>query len=540
MWPFSKTSNSAPLNVAGIIYRMDGSPSVNYMYRSVDDFTKTFEPVATLSKTTIDVIRDLFQKYMNASPHMAADYSAIPDNDKKTLEKILTAYYDHLDQSRKTAAGESIVGINIIKTQQNIRDILIELRKPSATAVAAASVAKQEKLTCKTSIGKLKEIPDDKRILMILELLWLFSNPDKISTSEECIWAQKIGELSTMRMSDVLKKLTTDVKKIDTTNGDTRDSGMAIKERVEQLLQIYGISKMMKESEVAAPVAVVTTAKAATTAEPTTAEPTTGGGRMSTTLDIALGYAIHPLFDFIKSKYNPIYSFLESCFKKSRVKKHKILPRLLTLLHISNYFLSSQHHQDKSLSYGMYRIRSVHKDLVQFIRSHLTCSASHIEKMSATKQKTFLEILHKIFPIRISSLPKQRSVSPVVVDNEIPTVRFMTLDGNLTIPPFELFYKKGTESEKEACYQSMTNFFTKDDIYMVYSISEEIPMNLYEIDYSEIDTSDRTISIKTPITYFSTHHNTHFQDFATVNEHAIYTNTELALSIFISLKVSTK
>ena len=534
MWPFSKTSNSAPLNVAGIIYRMDGSPRVNYMYRSEDDFTKTFEPVAILSKTSIDVIRDLFQKYMNASPHMATDYSAIPDNDKKTLHDILSAYYDHLDQSRKTAAGESIVGINIIKTQKNIQDILVELRKPSTTSVAAAAAAKQEKLTCKTSIAKLKTIPDDKRILMILELLWLFSNPDKISTSEECIWAEKIGELSTMRMSDVLTKLTTDVKKIDTSNGDTRDAGIAIKERVEQLLQIYGISKIMKESEKTTQVAVPVADAPVT--ETTKQE----GGRMSTTLDIALGYAIHPLFDFITSKYDPIYGFLESCFKKSHVKKHKILPHLITLLHISNYFLSSQHRQDKSLSYGMYRIRSVPKDLVQFITSHLTCSASHIEKMSATKQKTFLEILHTIFPIRISSLPKQKSVSPFVVDKEIPTVRFMTLNGNLTIPPFELFYKKGAEFEKEACYQSMTNFFTKDDIYMVYSPSEEIPMNLYEIDYSEIDTSDRTISIKTPVTYFSTHHHTHFQDFATVNEHAIYTNTELALSIFISLKVSTK
>ena len=85
----------------------------------------------------------------------------------------------------------------------------------------------------------------------------------------------------------------------------------------------------------------------------------------------------------------------------------------------------------------------------------------------------------------------------------------------------------------------MTNFFTEDDIYMVYSPSEEIPMNLYEINFSDIDTTEQNISIKMPTTYFSTHHNVHFQDFATIDEHAIYTNTELVLSIFISLKVST-
>ena len=36
-----------PINVGGIIYRMDGSQSVNYMYRSIHDFVKSFEPIST-------------------------------------------------------------------------------------------------------------------------------------------------------------------------------------------------------------------------------------------------------------------------------------------------------------------------------------------------------------------------------------------------------------------------------------------------------------------------------------------------------------
>ena len=519
---------TTPIDVGGIIYRMDGSQSVNYMYRSKYDFVKTFEPTFKKTGIPLPTIQKLFQKYMNASPHMATDYTTIPNTDKDMLNTILNTYLVQLDYSSKAVGGDSIIGINIIRTYHNIKEILAKLNSsPEAIAENLPSI-------CKSNKDALKKIPSDIRTLMILELLWLLSHPDRISTAEECTWAEKVAELPTMRLTDVTKKLTQDVKNIDELSKgvSSKDAGIAIRERVEQLLQVYGISNMMKESE--KPVTTESTATATATAAKQE-----GGDRMSTKFDIALGYAMNPLFNFIKSKYEPIYGFLESCFKKSHAKKHKILPRLLTLLHISNYFLSSQHRQDKSLYYGIYRIRSVHKDLVQFITSHLTCSASHIEKMKSTKQKTFLEILNKIFPIRISSLPKQKSVSPFVVNKEIPTVRFMTLDGNLTIPPFELFYKKGTESEKEACYQSMTNFFTKDDIYMVYSPSEEIPMNLYEIDFSEIDTSDQTISIKTPVTYFSTHRNTHFQDFGTINEHAIYTNAELALSIFISLKVST-
>ena len=541
MWPFTQTDKTAiPLNIGGIYYKMDGSPAVNYMYRGSEDFRKTFEPIAKRIGSTLPEIQSLFEKYMNALPHMTANYREIPEKDKKRLIKILEAYLIDLEYSIKIM-DKYIVGTHFTETQRNIENIIAELKSPPTTTAATTATANVKKESCEVAKSKLQEITPETRTLMILELLWLLSHPDKITTTDECTWAEKVSELSTMRLQDVTKKLTQDVK-----NG-TGD-GNNIKMRVEQLLQVYGINQMMEKSEEVEP------------AKPTNEEieendpvvndendevdyeefgATEGGGRTSTKFDIALGYAMIPLFNFIKSKYDPIYGLLESCYKKSRVKKHKILPRLLTLLHISNYFLSSQH-QDKSLSYGIYRIRSVHKDLVQFITSHLTCSSYRIEKMSSTKQKKFLEILHTIFPIRISSLPKQKSVSPLVVDKEIPTVRFMTLDGNLTSPPFELFYKKGTESEKEACYQSMTNFFTKNDIYMIYSLSEEIPMNLYEINFSEIDTTDKTISIKTPITYFSTPRNTHIQDFASVSEHAIYTNAELALSIFISLKVSTK
>jgi hypothetical protein len=508
------------IDVGGIIYRMDGTPSVNYMYRSIDDFVKTFEPISKKTGIPLPTIQKLFQKYMNASPYMKSDYSAIRKKDKDMIRDILLEYLVQLQRSKDAVGGNSIIAINFDRTYLNIKEILAKLDGPQDDSNVP--------LTCKENRKVLKDISPDTRRLMILELSWLLSHPKKIKSKEECMWAEKVAELSTIRLRDLTKnmeniqQLSEDVAKMDEND--------AVRQRIEQLLRVYGITKIMKETA---------TAEKSTTEQATTEQATTeqaGGNIMSTKFITALDYAINPLFDFIKSKYSPIYGFLETCFKKSHAKKHKILPQLLTLLHISNYFLSS--HKDKSLSRGIYRIRSVHKDLVQFITSHLKCSATHINKMTTKKQKTFLDTLHGLFPIRVSSLPKQKTVSPFVVDTEIPTVRFMTLDGNLTIPPFESFYKKGTESEKESYYQSMTNYFTAGDIYMVYSPSEEIPMNLYEIDISEIDTSDKTISIKTPITYFS-NRGTHLQDFATVDEHAIYTNTEMVLSIFISLKLPT-
>jgi hypothetical protein len=512
-----------PIDVGGIIYRMDGSPSVNYMYRSIHDFVKTFEPISKKTGIPLPTIQKLFQKYMNASPYMEGDYSAIRQKDKDLLRTILLAYLEKLKDS-KDALGNSIISIMIDRTYLNIKEILSKLDSP-------VDDTKLQPI-CKANKDLVKALTPDIRTLMILELSWLLSHPNKIKSQEECLWAEKVAELSSIRLRDLTKKLTKQKENIQelSENVSKMDQNDEMRHRIEQLLKVYGISKMMKETDSTSETEEKSTEEKSIT-------PQNGGNRISTKFSIALDCAIHPLFDFIKSKYNPIYGFLESCFRKSHVKKQKILPQLLTLLHISNYFMSSQHHLDKSLTHGIYRIRSVQKQLVQFITSHLQCSTSHINKMTSKKQKDFLNTLHNLFPLRISSLPKQKSVSPLVVNTDIPTVRFMTLNGNITIPPFELFYKKGTETEKEACYQSMTDFFTEDDIYMVYSLSEEIPMNLYEIHFSEIDTSNQTISIKKPITYFSTHHNIHFQDFATIDEHAIYTNTELVLSIFISLKL---
>jgi hypothetical protein len=158
-----------------------------------------------------------------------------------------------------------------------------------------------------------------------------------------------------------------------------------------------------------------------------------------------------------------------------------------------------------------------------------------MKKMKPNKRKKCLESIHQLSPIRVSSLPKRNAIPPIKKESPLPTVQYITLDGNLTIPSFERFYRKASESEKENTFQAITDFFTKDDIYMVYAPPEEIPMNLYEIDYSTVDTKDTHIPIIKHDSYFTSHSHD-LQSFAPLVENAIYTNGELVLSIFISLK----
>jgi hypothetical protein len=294
-------------------------------------------------------------------------------------------------------------------------------------------------------------------------------------------------------------------------NEQNEQSGGAMNSRIKALLTVLHVAEMGKK--------------------PFTQ---TGGGSTSDDFhDILikeLSLALLPLFDSIKSMYQPVYGMLESCMIRSRIKKRKILEPLLVLLHISNYFVGS-----RKDSYGIYRIRNTNKLLTPFITAQLQCTAARMKKMKPNKRKKCLESIHQLSPIRVSSLPKRNAVPSIKKESPLPTVQYITLNGNLTIPPFERFYRKGSESEKESTFQAITDFFTKDDIYMVYAPPEEIPMNLYEIDYSTVDTKDNHIPIIKHDSYFTSHSHD-LQSFAPLVENAIYTNGELVLSIFIALK----
>jgi hypothetical protein len=155
--------------------------------------------------------------------------------------------------------------------------------------------------------------------------------------------------------------------------------------------------------------------------------------------------------------------------------------------------------------------------------------------MKPAARRKYHDVQKELSPISPTSLPKRKAVASSKKGVILPVVQFVTLDGNLTIPPYEQFYRKGSESEKEQFYQVMTDFFTKDNIYMIYSQSDEVPLNFYDISLPSIDTADSHI----PVTDYHPKRiiqNHVLQDFCTFVDHATYTNAELVLSIFIALK----
>jgi hypothetical protein len=516
------------INVGGIQYTLNSEKQgINYLFRSYPDFITTFQNVAERSNVPLPLIQKLFQKYMRVEPFRTQDFGAIPANDKIKLKKIFDAYLQYLKNS-KEMSGNSIVSIMIDRTYYNIKEILESINKgPEDFSKMSVSCQESKKI--------LIDLDDNRRKQMILEFAWLLQHPDKIHSKEGCDWAEMVSQLADIQLTDMTSQLPkqntkkqpqaaqkeADEKEADEKEDEAdiiqyqktaiKQEGGGMSSRIKALLTVLHVAKMGKK-------------------------PFTQIGGGSTTDDFydvlhkKLSLALLPLFDFIKSMYQPVYGMLESCMIRSHVKKRKILEPLLVLLHISNHFAAS-----RKDSYGIYRIRNGRKDLVHFITTQLQCSAARIKKMKPIKRKKCLESIKQLFPIIVTSLPKRKVVSSIKKAPPLPTVQYITLDGNLTIPPFERFYRKGSESEKESTFQAMTDFFTKDDIYMVYSPSEEIPMKLYEIDFSSVDTMDTYIPVITHDSYFTSHPHD-LQQFAPLVENAIYTNAELVLSIFIALK----
>ena len=508
------------INVGGIQYTLNyEKQGINYLFRSYNDFITTFDNIADRSKVPLPRIQELFLTYMRVEPFVKQDFGAIPSMDKQDLNKIFEAYLEYLKNSKENS-GNSIVSIMIDRTYYNIKAIL------EALGGRGEDFSKMS-VTCKQSKEKLGKIDKIMKQRMITEFTWLLQNPRKITSEDECKWADMIAELADIKirsMMDQLPQHNQKPKEQDEKKGNEDEkeeqeeqeekqiqAGGAMNSRIKALLTVLHVAEMGKK--------------------PFTQ---TGGGSATDdfydVLTKELSLALLPLFDYIKSMYQPVYGMLESCMIRSHVKKRKIVEPLLVLLHISNYFVGS-----RKDSYGIYRIRNTNKLLTPFITAQLECSMTRMKKMSSVKRKKCLETIQQLSPIRVSSLPKRNAIPSMKKASPLPTVQYITLDGNLTIPPFERFYRKGSESEKENTFQAITDFFTKDDIYMAYSPSEEIPMNLYEIDYSTVDTKDTHIPIIKHDSYFTSHPHD-LQSFAPLVENAIYTNAELVLSIFIALK----
>ena len=253
---------------------------------------------------------------------------------------------------------------------------------------------------------------------------------------------------------------------------------------------------------------------------PQTVNLSSGGGSKLTMFNKSLDSAMSPIFDHFKSLYDPIYSFLQksvTAYTKgdSHNTKTNVIPLLLTLHHICSNIRE----------HGMYRITNINNDILLFVNHIIT----HTEKNTNKKINKQLLTLPKVY---LSTLFNKTSTYKP--PTSIPYVQLFTYENNLNIQQNDL--TKNTEINNE-----LKSFFNKKDVYILNSqssqLNKNIPITLYEIDFSKIDMYTPNIKIKKlENNFLNTKTPDLFLDNLISLKNVTFNNAELALSIFIAFK----
>lgn len=473
------------IDVAGFRYKFNANTSrhVDMSFRSRNDYIKDFgnDP---------DTLR-ILKTYM--SPGIQSlDKLQYPGDDKQKLIAILKKRSSNLRNSNEfnsTTLKNNEFRNSHSKIDDLVRDIELSKNETKNTNINPL------KVTCDDNKKALHTLEQDKIFELILELSWMLLHPDKINEEIACDWAALIKKLDTLTIGHLVK-LNTSLpqgaqpinaftsknlrKKVDDIIAiDEPPAADVTKERIEALLSIFTANKELRKSLRDKPTKV-------------------SGG--SSHLDKPIATAMIPLFDYFKDVYDPIYSFLEKGVDSYKKTPTSIV-LLLKLLHICNHIPISKH--------GIYRIIHIDKSVLSFINHMLTATTKKLHNKPALRNK-FNKQLSKLPNVRLSTL-----------------LHSYVRKNHNAIPPLKFLTYKNVEF-----IDTIPDYFNKKDLYIVYnefSNYEDIPMNVYDIDFKKVDISDTHISINT------LELNPRCLD-DVVRVRSTFNHAELALSIFIALK----
>ena len=559
---FNDKYSSLPqtVDIGGDIYFLGPERSINLAFKSRKQFLDTFG-----SKSEY-----LLRKYMYYSVKGKNKLVFDSPEDKPALIKILKDRANKLKSSKEFTS--STLKNQIFKRSYDSIIKIIQHLDNSNTNIKVDDEA------CVIAKKQVKDIEDDHKFQMILEMAWYLLHPDKVPAEVGCEWAKMIKKLDKLRLGDIvaqIRKTNSGVppskdafnyfKKINlqtvaksatienaldqakkfATEIQDESAIEKLKNRLKLLLDILEMKKYLANDLLVDEdrMKIISTDTQSTAIQRSMITNPMKGGALA----IPLGIAMKPLFDYFKVVYDPIYTFLERSIKEYRTddKNKIIIPQLTTLLHICNNLSSSS-----GDIYGVYRITNVDPELLQFINTMINETSKHVTTFTNDDARnTFNKQLFKLPKVRLSSLPN-KTLSPAL-DNSIykdpatlPYIQFFTMGTNIK------YHKNPSLQLKKDTDNAIKDFYKEGNIYMVCSnsnISENLPINVYDIDYSKVDISKDNISkdVKIdniPENYFNknkgkdTLNNTYLEGLLDIKPYVVYNDAELALSIFIAFK----
>jgi hypothetical protein len=256
-----------------------------------------------------------------------------------------------------------------------------------------------------------------------------------------------------------------------------------------------------------------------------------------------------PLFNYFKVVFDPVYSLLESSintYSKKTDTQKVMIPQLTTVLHICNNINPSETTTAGLNTYGVYRIKNVDETLITFMNNIISSTDTYVSSslVDDAKRNIFNRQLFHLPKVRLSSLLNKFVDSEKYIDpDSIPYIQLFTVGSNLRLIEKDKFMNSTKPEMTEEVFKAVNEFFIPTDLYILCTktdnVKENIPMNMYEVDYDKIDMGQTGIQIDNiPNNYFNKNKKPelYLENLVTLLPYVVFNDAELALSTFISFK----
>lgn len=563
------------IDVGGERYFMGPEKPIELGFKSRQDYINSF---GTDKRTEY-----LLRKYMFFSLKNKKKLAFDSEKDKSDLITILKKRAKQLKASSEFTS--SVLKNTIFQRSYiNIEKLVQDLEGAEYKQASEFKLPNIDILPCTKAKKYVKQIPDTQLFQMILEISWYLLHPESVPSNIQCSWAKLIKQLDTLRLGDIVSNIrqaeeakgiepSKDAynyfKKINLENfvksnslesaldqvkktaldaqGDNASKQM--KDRLRMLLDILEIKKYLADD---LPVdedrlKIIDVPASDKIKKSMPSNPMRGGAAKA--LEQPIGIAMKPMYDYFKAVYDPVYTLLDKTLtqypKNSEDAKMVVIPQLTTILHICNNLSPSETTEGGSNTYGIYRITNVDKEIISFFNNMLASTNGYVSKFAEDKDKNiFNRQLFELPKVRLSSLLNNFLNSSTYKDpKSIPYIQFFTVGSNMELMTKDKFINPKSPELSEPVFEAVNNYFVKDDLYILCTksenISENIPMNLYQIDYDSIDISETGMKIDNiPNNYFNKNKvpELHLEKLVSLLPYVVFNDAELALSIFLLFK----
>lgn len=562
------------IDIGGDRYFMGSEKPIELSFRSRQDYINSFGS----DRQTEYLLR----KYMFYSLKAKKRLSFDSPEDKEQLIAILKKRAKNITASKQFTSSvlkNTLLQRSFINIERLVQELEGAEYKKDGEPFKFPDI-----LPCTKAKKYVKQIPEDKLFQMIIEIAWYLVHPDQVPSKIQCDWAKLVKELDMLRLDNIvseirqaeqakgvepsaqafnyfkkinLETLAKSAKSVNNALEQAKEMALQIqaenasndiKERLKALMDVLVLKKYLSNDLQQIDPATIDKIKLDMPANPMTGGNKTIGGAVKA-LEKPLGVAIQPLFDYFKVVFDPIYSLVESSLttysKNSDVVKKVVIPQLTTLLHICNNLNPSETAEGGANTYGIYRLKNVDPEIITFLNTMLGSTSTYLSQFQDDKDKnTFNRQLFELPKVRLTSLLNKFVNSTTYKDPDtIPYIQFLSVGGNVELQSKDKFMDPKNPQHTEQVFNAINEYFTKDNLYILCTKSEntsqDIPMNMYEIDFDTVDVADVGITIDNiPENYFNKNKEPelYLENLVTLLPYVVFNDAELALSIFIAFK----